>query len=307
MLQRINGHQFGGADEVNFGETVLRARVEVHLQPVATAALQPIGDVRSRRPAIPGRLVPAILPGFTGNRPGSGNAGFESGQGRRREAGAAGKGFAFHAFFESAHMQAVGSLCHEIHVGSFRLEGRVPAERLGIGLHVQGCHIGHKLDEVPGAGVQKVAVLHRHNPVNINHFQPNRPFFSGNLLRQNLRSVFAVGGEETVDGTIGRTDAEVIGKCHDASTAVAAHHAAGPVGIVEFHHEIRRSGPVGDGAGQNHEPVRMVRAAQCADSVRLPEGVHAPPSAIQHDKIVPRSGELKNPWHVTFCHLISYV
>ena len=65
-----------------------------------------------------------------------------------------------------------------------------------------------------------------------------RRFGEGTPLRKNLRSMFSIGGEEAVGVTVGGVDTQVVGEGHNAAAAVAAHHAAGAVGVVELHHEV---------------------------------------------------------------------
>ena len=98
----------------------------------------------------------------------------------------------------------------------------------------------------------------------------------------------AVGGQEVPD-TVGGggLQTQVIGKGHDASATIAAHHAAAAVGVVEFHDEI-----VAIGQPQDHQAVGAVFSAQCRDGLRAAEGLHTALTSVQDYKVVSGSGEL---------------
>ena len=103
-------------------------------------------------------------------------------------------------------------------------------------------------------------------------------------------------------------DAQVIGKRHDAATAVPAHHPAGPVGVVELHGEIHgrslwfdkltnRSLSLSKGRSQDHQPVGLVLLAQRLDARHLAERGHFPLAAVDDHEVVARSGELIDLFH----------
>ena len=106
-------------------------------------------------------------------------------------------------------------------------------------------------------------------------------------LRKHRGRVHPVRGTEQ-PGTVGRgrAQAQIIGKRHDAAAAIAAHHAAGSIGVVELHDKIglriQR---------QNHEPVGVVLPAQLADARRLAEGIHPALAPVQHHKVVTGAGK----------------
>ena len=222
-----------------------------------------------------------------------GNPGFVGGQGAGGEAGATSERLPFHAFLEGADVETIGPDFHKIHIGAFRLERRVPADGLGFRFHVDAVHPVHELHIVPRAGVQEQAVFDWCNSLHVNHFQPHSPLFSGNLLRQNFGRMLPVRGEEMIDVTIGRVDSQVVGEGNNASAPVAAHHAAGAVRVVKLHDKVVVRRLVG--TRQDHETIRMVLPAQLANPGWLPIRIHPTLAPVQHHKIVPRSGERKNP------------
>jgi hypothetical protein len=98
--------------------------------------------------------------------------------------------------------------------------------------------------------------------------------------------VQAVGGEEGVVVGCGGCDAEPIGESHDAAPAIATHHPAAAIWIIEFHPEIRI--PI----IQYHQPICPVLPAKLPYVLRLAEPTHIDAPAIQNDKVIPGSGHL---------------
>ena len=224
-------------------------------------------------------------------------------------------------------MQPVRSHLNKVHISTHRLKSLVPAKRLGITLHIHSIHIGYKLHKMPGPRIQEIPSHHSLNPLHINHFQPNYPLpedttssghvhprtwvgggarrvsggrgrrerserssAGGSILRSLKYGGYmqAVGGTE-VPGPVGGggLQAQHIGKSHYASPAVAAHHAACAVRIVELHGEIHLRIKA-----QDHEPVRLVLPAQSLNPVHGPIGRHVPSAAIQNHEVVSSAGEL---------------
>ena len=86
---------------------------------------------------------------------------------------------------------------------------------------------------------------------------------------------------------MGGADAQVVGEGDDAAAAVAAHHAAGTVGVVELHGEI----DLGVSAAENHEAVGLELLAEGFDAGDFPEGGEVAFAAVDDHEVVPRAGE----------------
>ena len=101
-----------------------------------------------------------------------------------------------------------------------------------------------------------------------------------------MRAVVGQEVPEAVGG--GGLQAQVIGKGNDASATIAAHHAAGAVGVVEFHGKV-----VAGGQSQDHQAVGAVFFAQLGDARGLAEGIGPALASVQDHKVVSGSAELK--------------
>ena len=131
-------------------------------------------------------------------------------------------------------------------------------------------------------GIQEPSSKNRRNSLYINHFYTNLPRSLPGTLQDlaRMQAVRSTEQEDTVRRA--RPDAQVIGKRHDTAPAVAAHHAAGPVRIVEFHRKIFP----GIAGSQNHQSVRPELTAQRFDARRRTAGGHILLPAVQNDEIV---------------------
>ena len=96
-----------------------------------------------------------------------------------------------------------------------------------------------------------------------------------------------IRGQE-MPGAIGRSrlQAQHIGKSHDASASIAAHHAAGTVRIEELHGEV-----IAIGQPQNHQAVGAVLCTKFLDTLPLATCLHAAFPAVKDHEVVSRSGE----------------
>ena len=100
--------------------------------------------------------------------------------------------------------------------------------------------------------------------------------------------VGAVGGQEAPFPVRGSgLEAKHIGKSHYAAAAVAAHHAAASVRIVELHPEV-----VVAVAGQNHEAVCAIFPAQIYDATGIAKLFHSAMPAVCYNEIVSCTREL---------------
>ncbi len=206
--------------------------------------------------------------------------------GRCREAGSAGEGFAFHTLFEGADVQAVGRCLHKIGIGAFGLEGIGPSVFRPVLFHVQDFDTGHEFHKVAGARVEEVAIQDGLHSVYVNHLELDGP--QAVLFLEDLSRMRAVRCQKVPYSVRrGGLQAQVIGKGHDASATIAAHHAAAAVGVVEFHGKVT--------AGcltQDHEAVGAVFPAQSGDGLLLAEIVHPSLAPVQQDKVIACPGEL---------------
>ena len=121
---------------------------------------------------------------------------------------------------------------------------------------------------------------------------------------EDCGGVGAVWGEE-VPGAVGGggCEAEHVGKSHNAAAAVAAHHAAGAVRVVEFHGEVGGDsstalgmtggggGMTGGGGVQYHETVGVVFAAEFGYAGGVAVLLHVAAAAVKDDEVVPGTGE----------------
>ena len=200
-------------------------------------------------------------------------------------------------------MKAVRRNLHKVNIGSFRLENGIPAQPFAFFCNVNGVHIVNEFHEVACPGIEEVTVLYGCDSFYVYHFQAHGPerFFAA--LRMTKRAgedcggVGAVGGEE-VPGSVGGGwgEAEHVGKSHNAAAAVAAHHAAGAVGVVEFHGEVGGDSSTAlgmtEGAGaQYHETVGVVFAAEFGYAGGVAVLLHVAAAAVKDDEVVPGSGK----------------
>ena len=209
-------------------------------------------------------------------------------------------------------MEAVGRDMDEVHVGADGRKGFVPAEGLAFRVDIDLLHVVHELDEVAGTGVQEIATQHGRNPLHVNHFNTD---FPEAVLRagEDFAGVEAVRGAEEIRSfgklrMTGRADAQVVGEGDDATAAIAAHHAAGTVGVVELHDKIDRwplgvghdvmpglyvmPGLTGHLLSQDHQSVGPEFPAKRFDPGDFPEGGDVAFAAVDDHEVVPRTGEL---------------
>ena len=207
-------------------------------------------------------------------------------------------------------MKTVRRNLHKVHIGSFRLENGIPAQPFAFFCNVNGVHIVHEFHEVACSGIEEVTVFYRCDSFYVYHFQahgPGRFFASLRMTWRALRmtggtgedcgGVGAVGGEEE-PGAVGGGggEAEHVGKSHNAAAAVTAHHAAGAVGVVEFHGEVGGDsstalGMTGGAGVQYHETVGVVFAAEFGYAGGVAVLLHVAAAAVKDDEVVPGTGE----------------